>query len=378
MYPAAYPEAIAVAGVTSSLGHLSIGNTGKYLDVAAPGEGIVSTWGSSNTAYASATGTSMATPYASAAAALIISANPAASPERVTKLLENNATDLGPPGFDKVFGHGLVNPFASLVAGQPRPKGFATSGKGYWVVSSDGRVRAFGHARFHGDLGGRFIGSPIVASAPTANGGGYWLTAANGAVYAFGNARNYGSMAGRRLTSPIVGMAATPTGKGYILLGADGGIFTFGNAHFYGSTGGMHLNARVLDLAMTQTGRGYWFVAADGGVFSFGNAPFHGSTGNIRLAAPVMSMTSSTRRSGYWMVASDGGIFAFNVPFEGSMPAVRALTGAPFVFTVRMRALPSGKGYYLLAANGLVYAFGTAKNFGSAPGVNAVDLMLAP
>ena len=121
-------------------------------------------------------------------------------------------------------------------------------------------------------------------------------------------------------------MAATPTGRGYILLGADGGIFTFGDARFYGSTGGMHLNARVLDLAMTADGHGYWFVAADGGVFTFGDAPFHGSTGNMTLAAPVMSMTSATNGHGYWMVAYDGGIFAFNVPFEGSMPSVRALT----------------------------------------------------
>ena len=32
----------------------------------------------------------------------------------------------------------------------------------------------------------------------------------------------------------------------------------------------------------------------------------------------------------------------------------------------------------LLAANGLVYAFGTARNFGSAPSITAVDLMVAP
>ena len=77
------------------------------------------------------------------------------------------------------------------------------------------------------------------------------------------------------------------------------------------------------------------------------------------------------------MVAADGGIFAFHVPFEGSMPAVRALTNAPMVPTVRMRAVPSGKGYYLLGSNGAVFSFGTARFFGSAPGVNAVDLMLA-
>jgi hypothetical protein len=378
MYPAAYPEAIAVAAVDTDLSHPAFGNTGNYLDVAAPGVGIVSLWGSSPTAYASATGTSMATPFASAEAALIIAANPRLSSARVTQILESTATDLGPGGVDPVFGHGLINPAAALAATQPHPAGFASKGAGYSIVSADGRVRVFGHAGFHGDLRGRALSAPIVASAQTKNGSGYWLAGADGAVYSFGNAHYYGSMAGHPLTSPIVGMVASPSGKGYILLGADGGIFTFGNAHFYGSTGNMHLNARVLDLAVTASGKGYWFVAADGGVFTFGDAHFYGSTGSMRLAAPVMSMTSSVKGHGYWMVAADGGIFAFNVPFEGSMPSVRALSNAPLVPTVRMRALASGKGYYLLGTDGAVYSFGTARSFGAAPGIHAVDLMVAP
>ena len=44
--------------------------------------------------------------------------------------------------------------------------------------------------------------------------------------------------------------------------------------------------------------------------------------------------------------------------------------------TVRMRALSSGRGYYLLGSNGAVYTFGTAKYFGAAPGIQAVDLMV--
>ena len=377
MYPAAYPEAIAVAAIDTDRSHPTFGNTGSYIDVAAPGVGIVSTWGSSPTAYASATGTSMATPFASAEAALIISTNPSLSSARVTQILESTATDLGPRGVDPIFGHGLINPNAAVGAAQPHPAGFAAKGKGYWIVSADGVVRARGHVGFYGDLRGRGLSAPIVASARTPNGRGYWLAGADGAVYSFGNAHYYGSMAGHRLSSPIVGMAAAPSGRGYILLGADGGIFTFGNARFYGSTGGMRLNARVLDLAITSDGQGYWFVAADGGVFTFGNAHFYGSTGNLHLAAPVMSMTSAIKGHGYWMVASDGGIFAFNVPFQGSMPGVRA-AGAPVVPTVRMRALPSGDGYYLLGSTGSVYSFGTAKFFGSAPGVPAVDLMLLP
>src|SRR4051794_2783856 len=44
-YPAAYPEAIAVAAVNDSLAHASFSNTGSYVDVAAPGEMILSTYG---------------------------------------------------------------------------------------------------------------------------------------------------------------------------------------------------------------------------------------------------------------------------------------------------------------------------------------------
>ena len=378
MYPAAYPEAIAVAAVDSNLQHPSFSNTGGYVDVSAPGVGIVSAWGSSPTAYASATGTSMATPYVSAEAALIYAAHPSFGASKVAQVLEGTARDLGPGGVDPYFGHGLINPHAALAAAVPHAKDFGTKGSGYWLTSSDGRVRAYGKAHFYGDLGGRMLSAPIVASARTPNGGGYWLAGADGSVFTFGNAKYHGSMGGHPLNSPIVGMAATPTGRGYILLGADGGIFTFGDARFYGSTGGMHLNARVLDLAMTKTGHGYWFVAGDGGVFSFGNAPFHGSTGSMKLSAPVMSMTAAANGRGDWMVAYDGGIFAFNVPFKGSMPGIRALNNSAFVPTVRMRALPSGGGYYLLGSDGSVFSFGSAKFFGSAPGTPAVDMMLAP
>jgi hypothetical protein len=377
MYPAAYPNAIAVAAVDTNLKHPSFSNHGKYVDISAPGVGITSTWGSSPSAYASATGTSMATPYVAAAAAVILGAHPSFGAAKVTQMLKSTARDLGPGGVDPYFGHGLINPHAALAASVPRPKNFGAKGNGYWITSSDGRVRAYGKAKSYGDLGGTALGAPIVASARTPDGKGYWLAGADGSVYSFGNAGYYGSMGGRPLNSPIVGMAATPTGRGYILLGADGGIFTFGNAKFYGSTGGMRLNARVLDLTMTADGKGYWFVAADGGVFTFGNAKFHGSTGAMQLAAPVMSMTAAANGRGYWMVAYDGGIFAFNVPFQGSMPAIRALDNSAFVPTVRMRALPSGSGYYLLGADGSMYSFGTARFFGAAPGIQAVDMMVA-
>jgi subtilisin family serine protease len=381
-YPAAYSETIAVASVGSTLAHEAYSNTGSYVDLAAPGgdagNGVVSTYGGARANdYQWMAGTSMATPYVSAAAALVLAKNHSLKPAAVQSLLESTATDLGPPGRDNLYGVGLVNPRAAVSAATPGVNS-GTKGNGYWVVTADGRVRTFGHATFYGDLRYNHNHAPIVAGARTSSGHGYWLVARNGAVYAYGDAKYYGGMSGRRLRAGIVGMAATPTGRGYIMLGGDGGIFTFGDAKFYGSTGAMRLNAPVLDMTETPDGHGYWFVAADGGIFSFGDAKFYGSTGAMRLAAPVRSMTASTSGKGYWMVADDGGIFAFNVPFKGSLPGVRASARLPYVSTVRMRALPSNDGYYMLCLDGTVYAFGAAKFFGSASGTWAVDIMQAP
>jgi len=219
---------------------------------------------------------------------------------------------------------------------------------------------------------------PVVAATSNASGTAGWTVTAGGQVSTTGSAHNYGGLAGFPLRAPIVGIAALPSGNGYWLLGADGGVFSFGGAHFYGSTGNIHLNAPVLDLTLTSDGKGYWFVAADGGVFSYGDARFHGSTASIKLVQPVRSMTAALNGSGYWMVATDGGIFAFDVPFEGSLPNVRALFGLPYVDSVRMRSLPSNDGYYILGIDGTVSAFGNAKYFGSGNAGWAVDLMQAP
>ncbi|HEY1739469.1 MAG TPA: S8 family serine peptidase [Acidimicrobiia bacterium] len=365
IYPAAYPEAVAVAAVDNTLHRADFSQYGSYVDLAAPGVNILSDWSSSDSAYAYASGTSMAAPFASAAAALVVAHDPTFSAAQVTQRLESTAVDLGSPGYDEYYGHGLVDA-AAAVNGN-------VTGDGYWVVASNGHVVPKGGAQFYGDPAGFWYGSPVVASAPTASGRGYWLATSDGHVFAFGDAHFYGDMHTVRLNSPIVAMARTATGNGYWLLGSDGGVFSFGDAHFYGSTGNMRLNAPVLDMATTPSGHGYWFVAADGGVFSFGDASFHGSTGNMHLWAPVASMTASADGRGYWLVARDGGIFAFNVPFHGSL----ALDPQAGSTSLRIRAVDSGLGYYILGDDGSVHSFGTARFDGSAIGMGApaVDLM---
>ncbi|RKH53342.1 S8 family serine peptidase [Corallococcus aberystwythensis] len=58
--------------------------------------------------YTHVSGTSMAAPYVSGVAALLWSARPELTPQQVRDALEASARDLGLPGRDPVFGHGLV------------------------------------------------------------------------------------------------------------------------------------------------------------------------------------------------------------------------------------------------------------------------------
>lgn len=64
--------------------------------------------------YVSITGTSYACPFVSGVAALIISTYPDLSPEEVYFMLRRSAQDLGDPGYDIKFGHGLPDAAMAL------------------------------------------------------------------------------------------------------------------------------------------------------------------------------------------------------------------------------------------------------------------------
>jgi Peptidase A4 family len=166
----------------------------------------------------------------------------------------------------------------------------------------------------------------------------------------------------------------TTSGHGYWLVGSDGGIFTFGSAQFYGSTGALNLQRPVVGMTPTGNRDGYWLVASDGGLFSFGNASYFGSIPGLgiapagtsgtakRLNAPVVGMVPSSDDGGYFMVASDGGVFAFgDAKFEGSCPGIGGCSG-PAVAVVPDAG---GNGYWLVTATGHVYTFGDASYYGS-------------
>ncbi len=72
-------------------------------------EGITGTVSVTADLYGYNSGTSMATPHVSGVAALIFAAQGDISAEEVRDILINSAEDLGDPGYDEIFGYGLVD-----------------------------------------------------------------------------------------------------------------------------------------------------------------------------------------------------------------------------------------------------------------------------
>ena len=173
---------------------------------------------------------------------------------------------------------------------------------------------------------------------------------------------------------------SSPPTDGYWLAGSDGGIFNYGLAPFKGSTGSLALQRPVVGITRTSSNNGYWLVASDGGVFAF-NAPFVGSLPGLglhpagsglpdSLNQPIVGMVPSANGQGYYMVAADGGVFAFNSTFAGSCPGIGGCSGA----AVAVAPDASGNGYWLATSTGHIYSFGNAPYFG-APGSQSSPIM---
>jgi len=113
-YPAAYPEVIAVSATDESNQIASWSSRGPEVDLAAPGVNIYSTY--KGLTYKTLSGTSMAAPHVTGAAALIIDKGKCGTctPDEIRQRLQQTAIDLGDPGTDNLYGAGLVNVYKAL------------------------------------------------------------------------------------------------------------------------------------------------------------------------------------------------------------------------------------------------------------------------
>ena len=89
------------------------------------------------------------------------------------------------------------------------------------------------------------------------------------------------------------------------------------------------------------------------------------ATATSTLTITIGTVAPPVKKTGYWMVASDGGIFSFGTArFHGSMggqPLNKPIVG--------MAATPTGGGYWEVASDGGIFAFGNATFYGSMGGM---------
>lgn len=112
MYPAGYPGVLGVGAVDINNKRASFSNQGSHIDVVAPGQGILSSF--TRRPYSWMSGTSMATAYVSAVAALAMSYSPGAGGEPLLQQFTATARDLGATGRDPETGAGIVDPATLL------------------------------------------------------------------------------------------------------------------------------------------------------------------------------------------------------------------------------------------------------------------------
>jgi serine protease len=134
-YPAAYEQVIAVGAIDATGSRAFYSNGGPELDLVAPGgsrddfnaDGTSDTilqetftlhfgftrfavgWG-----FYSMMGTSMASPHVAGVAALIKSIHRDWGPDEIRQALTDTAVDLGDPGRDDFYGHGLIDAAAAV------------------------------------------------------------------------------------------------------------------------------------------------------------------------------------------------------------------------------------------------------------------------
>ncbi len=148
-YPAAYDEVIGVAAINSSLQRASYSTANESVFIAAPGSNIRSLGNASyaGSDYISLDGTSLATPYVAALAALARSIDPDISQEEFKYYLRLGSTDIAPAGYDVYTGYGLINYGATLktiVANQSdtKPAGTGTASDPY-LISNESELHWF-------------------------------------------------------------------------------------------------------------------------------------------------------------------------------------------------------------------------------------------
>lgn len=114
-YPASYPGVLGVGAVDIAGARVNGSQTGRYVDLMAPGDGVLAA--TRRTGHAYVTGTSFATPFVAASAALVRSAWPKLTAQQVIQRLMATATPARGGVTSAEYGAGLVDPYRAVTEG---------------------------------------------------------------------------------------------------------------------------------------------------------------------------------------------------------------------------------------------------------------------
>jgi len=111
-YPASLDDIAAVGSTDDDDLKSSFSNAGNDLEISAPGDDILML--DLNDGYTTQDGTSFSAPHVAALAGLILSVDPALTPDAVRTIITSSAEDIGAPGFDTQTGWGRIDAAAAL------------------------------------------------------------------------------------------------------------------------------------------------------------------------------------------------------------------------------------------------------------------------
>lgn len=307
-YPAVYSQVIAVGATDQKDHRASFSNYGTKVDVSAPGVNIYSTI--PNNTYGFKDGTSMASPHAAGAAALIWSRNRSLSNAQVRTLLENNCDNIDAknPGFTGKLGKGRVNVYQS-VKNTPIPKiEFTVIKKIPFPQANSGSSSALSFARKF-QFGGQLRTVLMFLTQKAGSERIYYLNPTTGVVIGSIDPVANDTIGSIEWDGKYIQVANVTTGSGFINAinpvsgaqvasvavpaGRGEALAIVGADYYYSTINRIHVIKRttgaVLSSFIPPGGSAYGLAYGDGLLFS-GND----STGEITAFDPVSKIVQGT------------------------------------------------------------------------------------
>jgi subtilisin family serine protease len=106
-WPAADPRVVSVGAVDASGQQVIFSNSGRQLQITAPGLGLQTAWSDGSRIIFS--GTSGSAPIVAGAIAAVMSQDPSLTPAQAWQILQTHTSDAGAPGADPDYGNGVIN-----------------------------------------------------------------------------------------------------------------------------------------------------------------------------------------------------------------------------------------------------------------------------